>query len=307
MNQKKWLTMSDGHEVYLLKWYDDNVMPRAILQLSHGMAEHINRYHEFANSLVSAGIFVYGNDHRGHGKTGENTGTLGFFADNDGFERAVKDLGEINDIIHNEYPDTPVFIMGHSMGSFLVRRFIQRFQKRVHGVIISGTGGDPGIMGKIGKRIAKSQVNKLGKQTESPFMNKLTFGGYNKKFSTIETDYDWLTRDRNEVQKYIEDPYCGFIATTGFYYDLLLGLETIHRNDEVKKIETDLPFFFFSGEHDPVGNQTKGVIGVIQQYKKHGIKNIDYMFYKDGRHEMLNETNRKEVINHIIQWLEKQL
>jgi alpha-beta hydrolase superfamily lysophospholipase len=307
MEQEKWLTMSDGHDVFVNKWYDENEKPRAILQLSHGMAEHIKRYREFAHSLVSKGIFVYGNDHRGHGRTGEKAGLLGFFAEDNGFERAVWDLKEINAFIHKQYPDTPVFIMGHSMGSFLVRRFVQRFQGLVDGVIISGTGGNPGIMGKVGKRLAKSQIRKIGNRTESPLMNNLTFGSYNKRFSNSETEYDWLTRDRNEVQKYIEDPYCGYIATAGFYYDLLSGLNIIHRNNEVNKIEKDLPFFFFSGDQDPVGNNTKGVLAVIQQYKKHGIEKIDYTFYKEGRHEMLNETNRDEVIENIINWLEKQL
>ncbi|MGM0877200.1 MAG: alpha/beta hydrolase [Bacillota bacterium] len=307
MKEEMWLSMSDRNELFLNKWYDENVKPRAIVQLSHGMAEHIERYHDFANSLVSKGIFVYGNDQRGHGKTGEKSELLGFFADFNGFERVVEDLREINGFIHKQYPDTPVFIMGHSMGSFLVRRFVQRFHGVVDGVIISGTGGNPGLMGRIGKRLAKSQIRKLGSRTESPLMKKLTFGSYNKKFTDVETEYDWLTRDRTEVQKYIEDPYCGYIATAGFYYDLLTGLEIIHKNNEVKKINKNLPFFFLSGELDPVGNHTKGVKGVIQQLKKHGIANIDYTFYKEGRHEMLNEMNRDEVKEDIIHWLEKQL
>ncbi|MGM7723935.1 alpha/beta hydrolase [uncultured Metabacillus sp.] len=307
MEQKSWVTMSDGHDVFLTKWYVENAKPRAILQLSHGMAEHIGRYQEFAESLVSKGIVVYGNDHRGHGKTGERSGILGFFADENGFERAVDDLSEINAYIQKQYPNTPVFIMGHSMGSFLVRRFLQRYHGRVKGVILSGTGGNPGFMGKIGKRIAKSQIRKLGKKTESPLMNKLTFGNYNKKLASIETEFDWLTSDRAEVQKYIGDPYCGYVATAGFYYDLLSGLETIHHPHEIAKMEKELPFFFISGEQDPVGHYTKGVMRVIRQFQEHGIKKIDYTFYQQGRHEMLNETNRGEVIADIIQWIEKKL
>lgn len=305
--QDLWLRMSDGHDVFVKKWYEEKKEPTAILQLSHGMAEHIKRYHEFAISLASKGIVVFGNDHRGHGETGGKSGVLGFFAEENGFERAVDDLKEINCVIHEQYPDTPVFLMGHSMGSFLVRRFVQRFHNCIHGVIISGTGGNPGFMGKLGKTLAKSQMRKLGNKTESPLMNKLTFGSNNKKIADAETEYDWLTRDRNEVKKYIDDPYCGYIATTGFYYDLLSGLDIIHKNNEVNKIDKNLPFFFFSGDQDPVGNHTKGVIGVIEQFKKHGIKKIDYTFYKEGRHEMLNETNREEVTNDIIQWIEKQL
>lgn len=302
-----WLTMSDGEEVFFKKWYDEDAKPKAILQLAHGMAEHINRYHEFASFLVSKGVFVYGNDHRGHGQTGEKSGLFGFFAEEDGFERVVEDLKEINDFIHEQYPDIPVFIMGHSMGSFLVRRFVQRFQGVVNGAIISGTGGNPGLLGKIGKSLAKSQIRKIGKRTGSPLMNKMTFGSYNKGVTDVQTEFDWLTSDRKEVQKYIDDPHCGFISTAGFYYDLLSGLETIHKNQEVAKIEKDLPFFFFSGDKDPVGGNSKGVLSAIQQYKKTGIQKIEYKFYKEGRHEMLNETNRDEVMADIVEWIEKQL
>ncbi|KKI93456.1 alpha/beta hydrolase [Bacillus sp. SA1-12] len=307
MEQRSWLTMSDGHDVFLTKWYAENVKPLAILQLAHGMAEHIDRYKGFANTLVSEGIFVYGNDLRGHGKTGEKSGTLGFFAEENGFERAVDDLYEINAHIHKQHPNTPVFFMGHSMGSFLVRRFLQRYHGAVRGVILSGTGGNPGLMGKIGKRLAKSQIQKLGKKTESPLMNKLTFGSYNKKLSNIETKFDWLTSDRAEVQKYIADPHCGYVATAGFYYDLLSGLETIHKHHEMAKVDKELPFFFISGDQDPVGQYTKGVMNVIRQFQEHGIKKIDYTFYKRGRHEMLNETNREEVMTDIIQWIKKKL
>ena len=305
--RQRWFTMSDGHEVFLNQWYDDNVKPRAVLQLAHGMAEHSFRYDELASFLLTKGIFMVANDHRGHGKTGENNGILGFFADENGFERVVEDIKEINDGIHNQYPETPVFIMGHSMGSFIVRRFIQRFHDVVEGVILSGTGGNPGISGKVGKLVAKSQIRKIGNRTESPLLNKLFFGNFNKGFKEAKTEYDWLTRNPQEVQKYIDDPHCGFIATTGFYYDLISGLETIHHHQEVKKINKDLPIFIFSGDHDPVGHNKKGVLKVIQQYKKVGMKNINYTFYKEGRHEMLNELNKDEVMKDIYQWIEKQL
>ncbi|TYR81131.1 lysophospholipase [Priestia megaterium] len=302
-----WLKMSDGQDIYLHHWHDEEVEPKAIVQLSHGMIEHIQRYNEFAEFLVSNGIFVYGNDHRGHGQTGEKSGLFGHFADENGFERVVEDLKEINEFIHQQHPKTPVYLMGHSMGSFLVRRFVQRFHNTVNGVILSGTGGDLGLLGKVGKSFAKYQISKLGNRAESLIMKKLTFGKYNKMFKDVQTPSDWLTSDREEVQKVINDPHCNFIPTAGFYYDLLMGLETIHKNQEVNKIDKHLPFFIFSGEKDPVGNNTKGVLSVIKQYKKHGINNLEYTFYQKGRHEMLFEVNRDEVKEHIRQWLEKQM
>ncbi|WP_226670376.1 alpha/beta hydrolase [Metabacillus litoralis] len=307
MKANSWLKMSDGQEVFISKWSDESIQPRAVLQLSHGMAEHIGRYEEFANFLVEHKVFVVGNDHRGHGETGKKIGDYGFFAEESGFERAVEDLKEINTEIHKKYPTTPVFIMGHSMGSFLVRRFLQRFHNDVDAVILSGTGGNPGFMGKIAKVISKSQIRKLGQKSESQLMNKLVFGRYNKHIANVKTSYDWLTRDPQKIQYYMDDPYCGFIPTTRFFYDLMDGLELIHKTEEVRKINKDLPFLLFSGDQDPVGNYTKGVVGVIEQYKRNGIKNIEYKFYKEGRHEMLNELNRQEVYTDIIQWIETQL
>ncbi|MBM7605906.1 alpha-beta hydrolase superfamily lysophospholipase [Metabacillus crassostreae] len=307
MKTTSWLKMSDGEEIFVSTWSEEGISPKTILQLSHGMGEHIARYDAFAQYLVDQGIIVVGNDHRGHGETGSKSGQLGFFAAERGFERAVEDLKEINNSIKEQYPNTPIFIMGHSMGSFLVRRFLQRFQTGVDAVILSGTGGNPGFMGKIAKTIAKSQIRKLGQTSESQLMNKLIFGRYNKNIPNMKTSSDWLTRDHQEVQKYIEDKYCGFIPTTSFFYDLMEGLESIHKNDEVGKINKKLPFFIFSGDQDPVGNYSKGVVEVIKQYKNSGINNIEHKFYKEGRHEMLNELNRTEVYHDISTWIEKQL
>ncbi|MFC0558485.1 alpha/beta hydrolase [Halalkalibacter alkalisediminis] len=307
MEKKMWIPMSDNHEIFVYRWSDETVAPRAIIQIAHGMAEHGARYQTFAEQLVVNGIMVYANDHRGHGRTGEKSGLLGHFNDENGFDRAVTDLKEINEFIHHQHQEVPVFLLGHSMGSFLVRRFIQKYQGVVEGAIISGTGGDPGIAGKLAKNVVKSQIRKLGKQKESPLLNKLVFGHYNKKIKSPKTEYDWLSRDKTAVQKYIDDPLCGFIPTAGFFEDLFEGLELIHQDEEVKKIEKDLPFFFFSGDQDPLGKKTKAVLNVIHQYKKQGIRNIQYKFYKKGRHEMLNEVNRDDVTLDIIKWVEQQL
>ena len=286
--------------------HHESVAPRAIVQLAHGMAEHSGRYKHFGERLAANGIMVYANDHRGHGKTGEKQGIFGHFHNENGFERAVTDLKEINEFIHLNNQEIPVFIMGHSMGSFLVRRFVQRYQGVVNGVILSGTGGDPKFAGKVARRLAKNQMKTFGKEAKSPLLNKLIFGSYNKKIKSPNTNYDWLSRDAKEVQSYIEDPYCGFIPTSGFFNDLLDGLELIHDDKEIERIEKKLPFFFFSGDRDPVGNNTKAIVTVLAQYKKHGIDQVDYKFYKNGRHEMLNETNRDEVITDVIKWLERQ-
>ena len=281
--------------------------PSEVVQVAHGLAEHIKRYEHLAMFLNSKGIIVIGHDHRGHGQTGEKVGEYGFFAESNGFERTVDDMKEVYDFIKNQYPELPVFLMGHSMGSFLVRRFLQRFQVSLYGVILSGTGGNPGYILKVAKKLAETQVKKWGNRAESPFLQKLTTGSYNKKFTNANTGYEWLTRDSEQVSTYINDPYCGKVGTTGFFQDLYYGLDMIHRNEEVSKIDRNLPFYLFSGDMDPVGNYTKGVNKLINQLRKHGIKQIDYKFYENGRHEMLNEVNREVVYEDIYRWIEKNL
>ncbi|MBU7595360.1 alpha/beta fold hydrolase [Metabacillus halosaccharovorans] len=307
MKNENWLTMSDEHQVYVCQWEEKSVKPRAVVQVAHGMAEHIKRYEPLAMFLNSKGIIVIGHDHRGHGQTGEKGGQYGFFAESNGFERTVDDMKEVYDFIKNQYPELPVFLMGHSMGSFLVRRFLQRFQVSLYGVILSGTGGNPGYILKVAKKLAETQVKKWGNRAESPFLQKLTTGSYNKKFTNANTGYEWLTRDSEQVSTYINDPYCGKVGTTGFFQDLYYGLDMIHRNEEVSKIDRNLPFYLFSGDMDPVGNYTKGVNKLINQLRKHGIKQIDYKFYENGRHEMLNEVNREVVYEDIYRWIEKNL
>jgi len=302
-----WIRMEDQIEVYVKKWEDENIVPHAIVQISHGMAEHIERYDEFATFLVSKGIFVYSNDHRGHGHTGERAGLHGYFSDKDGFERVVEDLFEINKVIQKEHSDIPIFLFGHSMGSFLARRFIQKYAGSIKGVIISGTGSSAGLLGKIGKNIAKREIRKNGAKAPSPLMNRLTFGNYNKNIDEPKTEFDWLSSDPHEVEKYMRDPYCGFVCTAGFFYDLISGMERIHHNKHIERIPKELPMFIFSGEQDPVGGRTKGVQKVIAQYERNGLQNIDSVFFKEGRHEMLNEVNKHEVFNAVHSWISKQL
>ncbi len=301
-----WLTMHDQVEIYVKKWVLKNVHPKAILQLSHGMAEHIERYNEFAQYLVHKGVFVYGNDHRGHGKTGEKSGLYGFFAKEDGFEYVVDDLYSVNQWIQKEYPDVPIYLMGHSMGSFLARRYIQKYSHSIKGVIISGTAGSPGIAGEIGKQIAKWEIRIKGAKTPSPLLDRLSFGSFNKGIVNSKTKFDWLTRDQEQVAKYMNDPFCGFLSSAGYFYDLFTGLEKIHHNELIQYIPKQLPMFIFSGDKDPVGRMGKGVQKVIQQYEQNGLGNIEYKFFQNGRHEMLNETNKNEVYHVIYRWLMKQ-
>ncbi|MEI5906781.1 lysophospholipase [Bacillus spongiae] len=301
------LKTRDDHHIYTVAWENESTEPKAILQLAHGMAEHVMRYKEFAEYLVENGIYVVGNDHRGHGRTAEKNGTFGYFADDNGFEHIVDDLHEVNAFIRSQYHGVPIILFGHSMGSFIVRRYIQRYHDRLEGVILSGTGDFSPFMGTIGKFLATRVGKNKGWKKTSPLLDKLSFGQFNTQFSPTKTPFDWLSRDESSVQQYIEDEYCGKISTTSMFVDLIEGLRLIHKEGEVKNIPRDVPFLFISGEKDPVGRQTKGVQKVIDQMQRYSEYDIVSYFYSEGRHEMLNEVNRKDVFEDIVNWINQLL
>jgi len=303
----EWLTMQDGAQIYLRKWIDPNIKARAIVQIAHGMAEHIERYHDFATFLLNNGFYVFGDDHRGHGRTGDRMGIMGYFADHNGFDIVVDDLHEVTLHIKQQYPHLPVFLLGHSLGSFLSRRYIQKYAHELSGVLLSGTAGNPGIASKLGKLVAKIEMRKVGKKSPSPLMNKVIFGSYNKGFENVKNKFAWLSRDEQVVEDYLKDPYCGFICTPTFFYDLLTGLELIHQQKWNERIPRNLPMYIFSGDKDPVGANGIGVKRVIHLYEKLGMKSVDYTIYPEARHETLNEINKEEVYHNVIKWLNHQL
>lgn len=300
---------NDCVEIFAKKWLrEDDGKPQAIVQLAHGMAEHIIRYDSFARELVNQNIYVYGNDHRGHGETGNHTSSIGYFADEQGFEKVVLDMLQLTTIIEKEYPDVPIFLFGHSMGSFLSRRYIQLFGDRIAGVILCGTGGNPGIMGKIGRMIAARESKKKGRRTPSPTLNNLTFGNYNKEFRPNRTEFDWLSRDEKEVDKYIDDPLCGGIFTAGFFHDFLIGIGTINIPQNIKLIPKELPIFLISGTKDPVGGTNGiGVIKTMKSFKRSGITDVSIKLFEDARHELLNEINKDEIQKEIINWINSHI
>ncbi|WP_064093415.1 alpha/beta hydrolase [Rossellomorea aquimaris] len=305
--KSNYLSMSDQHKIFTIEWGLDEGRPKGVIQLSHGMAEHILRYSDFAEYAVAQGFIVIGHDHRGHGQTAEKNGTVGFFSENNGFERAVEDIYEINQWIHEQHPHTPIILFGHSMGSFLARRYIQLYDTSIKAVILSGTGGNPGFLGKVGIFLAKREIRKKGNKTESPLLDKLSFGNFNKSFKPANTAFDWLSRDPKEVEKYIEDPLCGRISTSGFFYDLFSGLQTIHQRSEIERTRKNLPIYLYSGSKDPVGKNGAGVQSVATEYKSIGMNHIQTKIYPEGRHEMLNETNKDEVYKDTINWINSVL
>jgi alpha-beta hydrolase superfamily lysophospholipase len=298
------IEMTDGFLVHAIVMKPEGT-PIGHIHLLHGMAEHIARYEEFAKYLVGKGFIVSGHDHRGHGKTAKMNGSKGHFADENGFDRVVQDAYEIIAKLRDEYPSPRFILFGHSMGSFVARRYIQLHGHEVDKAVLSGTGGDPGVSRLAGQVAAYLRGKKNGFDQPDNFLNKLVFGGFNKSVHQPKTPLDWLSTDTEAVEKYLIDPACGIVPTTQFFADLFKGLGEIHKEEEIKKIPKDLPILLFSGSEDPVGNNGKGVWEVAKQYDNAGMTNVTVMLFEGGRHEMLHEKNRQHVFQDVYDWIEK--
>ena len=302
------VTATDGTPLHVFRWLPDTgAAPKAVVQIAHGMAEHSARYARFAEVLTAAGYAVYGQDHRGHGQTAGDLSRAGFFADHDGWSTVVEDMYAVTRTIREEQPGLPIFLFGHSMGSMLSRTYAIRHGAELDGLILSGTGGDPGMLGKVGQVVALVEAKVRGKGTASPLLDKLSFGNFNKPFEPARTPFEWLSRDPAEVDAYIADPWCGFVCTAGMFQDLLSGIALINADSQVARIPQGLPIYLFSGAEDPVGDKTKGVQQVVDQFRRLGIKDVFVRFYLGARHEVLNETNRDEVMADVVDWLDDHL
>lgn len=291
-------------EVYVYKYEPkDEDCIKGIIQISHGMSEEASRYERFAKKLTENGYVVYANDHRGHGKTAKDIEKLGVLANNDSIGCVVKDLKTLTDIIKSQHMNLPIFLFGHSMGSFAAQRYIIQHSKEIDGVILSGSNGAHGIEVDAGVVVSKIMCKMQGRDEKAHLIDKLAFRGFNNKFNK-KTNFDWLTSDEKEVIKYIENPYCGEVFSNGFFNDLFMNFKYIRKSDNISKVNKDLPIYIISGDKDPVGKFGKGVVKLYKIYKSNGIKNIQYKLYKDKRHELLNEINKEEVIEDITKWLE---
>lgn len=276
-----------------------------IVQISHGMSEEASRYKRFANYLTDNGYIVYINDHRGHGKSAENINRIGILAQKDGIHCIVKDLNKLTKIIKTENNGLPIFLFSHSMGSFAAQKYIIDYSEDIDGVILSGTNGLHGIEVDLGFLVAKVMSKIQGREKKAYLIDKLAFGGFNKKFKPNKSEFDWLSRDFKEVEKYIENEYCGVVFSNGYFYDLFKLFKEIGNINNLKKINSKLPIYIFAGDKDPVGKFGKGVTKLYENYKKVGIENVEFKLYSGGRHEMLNEINKDEVINDTINWIKQ--
>ena len=279
--------------------------PVAVLQIVHGVAEYAARYDHFASFMAQQGFLVVAQDHMGHGGSIGSEGKLGCFEG--GWHKAVADVHRLLSYTRMEFPDVPYILLGHSMGSFMVRTLLARYPKcGVSAAIISGTAWMHRGIINTGIAAATLVGKRQGPEKPSKLLNDMMFGSYNRKIAHQRTSHDWLTRDHKIVDAYVADPLCGFTITAGLAKDMLTGLLYIQEPENLAKMRKDIPVFFIAGSDDPVGNYGEGVKQAAQAFVKAGMENVSVRLYPLCRHEVLNELNREEVYTNILDWLHKQ-
>lgn len=292
--------------IHALKCVPDG-KPRAVVQIAHGIAEHIDRYRPFMEFLADNGFVAAGNDHLGHGKSIRVPEEQGFFAEKDGWWRVVDDMDKLHGIMSKEYPELPYVLFGHSMGSFLTRTYLIKHPDRYDAVILSGTGHQsPALV--LGGNAAASVMAKLnGAMGDGAKLDSLAFGTYLSKIENPRTKFDWLSRDTEQVDKYIADPLCGFVGKIGLYRDMMQGIKFITSEKNIAQMNKEKPVYFMSGDGDPVGDYGKGVERAYKAFCNAGLHDVFMRLYPGGRHEMLNETNKEQVYQDILNWLNEKI
>ena len=291
-------------KLHAIVWSDETKKPIGILQIIHGMAEYIDRYDDFARFMVEKGFVVVGDDHLGHGDSVGENGTFGYFCKKDPATVLVRDEHRLKKLMEAKYKGVPYYILGHSMGSFIARNYLNRYGSGIQGMIVMGTGNQSKALLSASKVLVGLTGFFCGEKHVAKFINKLAFGTYNRAIEDAKTNVDWLTKDETIVDKYIADERCGFTFTVNGFRGLF---ELIYRLQEPKNfvnIPKQIPVFFVSGEEDPVGDYGEGVIGAKNDLVRAGLENVSMKLYPGDRHEILNETDKDIVYQDIYEWLE---
>ncbi len=305
--REEWFDSSDGQvKAFLRIWEDDAQKPKFVLQLAHGMCEYADRYDAFARFICEQGGAVCCNDHLGHGNTEKERGWYGYWGKKNGEKLVVEDMHKVTGIMKAAYPGLPYFLMGHSMGSMLARLYTMSYGKELRGAIISGTSGANDLTGLI--RFLANVGTFFGRgRKEAALLSYLAFNKYNDKIENPQSPNAWLTRDTAEVERYDKDPWCTFKFTDRAAYDMANLIDEVSGVENAEKLPKDLPFYLFSGEMDPVGDYTAGVKQVYGWMKQAGVNDVELKFYKDDRHETLNELDKQQVYADTFVWIKKHM
>lgn len=292
-------------KLHAVMWLPDE-KPRAIVQIVHGMAEHVGRYEDFAKYLADKGFVVVAEDHLGHGKSVSDKG-FGFFCSQDPATVVVRDVHRLKKLTQERFPGIPSFILGHSMGSFILRNYLFRYGKGIDGAIVMGTGMVPKPIVMSLKFISSMGCLFGHAAKPSDFINKLSFGGYLKRIENPRTVYDWLTKENSVVDEYIADPLSGFTFPCNGFYTLAELILRLYKKSNLEKMPVTLPVLFVSGKEDPVGDYGEAPMAVYKSFLEEGLSKTEIKLYENDRHEILNETDHDTVYKDIYNWIEDKI
>lgn len=280
---------------------------RAVIQINHGLAEHAVRYARFADFLGARGFHVYAHDHRGHGTTRAPGAPLGKFADVDGIDRVIADVGAIHDLIASEHAGLPVIIFGHSLGASIALNFVLRHSQRVHAAAIWNGNFSQGLLGQLALGILGWERMRLGSDVPSPLLPRLTFQAWGKAVPDHRTLFDWLSRDPAEVDKYVADPLCGWDASVSMWRDVVRMALDGGKDSNFANVRRELFVNLVGGDKDPASDYGKAIDRLGGRMRAMGFSNLNSKVYADTRHESLNEINRDEVMNDFAAWTDRVL
>lgn len=308
MRDEFYFPSKDGNtEIHTIEWKPEGEV-RAVLQICHGMVEYIKRYDEFAQFLCEKGFYVVGNDHLGHGKSVQSKSEYGFFEKKYGNACVLGDIHTLRQRTVKKYPEMPYFMLGHSMGSSLLRQYIQMYGNGLSGVVLMGVVTDHRRSSLLFvKQLCRLMAAVRGWHYRSRMVDDLVTGSFNKKFKPSVTRADWITSDKEHLDAYVTDPLCSFMFTVNAYYSMMAGMLGMQKKENISMIPKSLPVLFVSGAEDPVGNFGKGVRKVCEIYKSAGLRDVSLKLYEGDRHEILNETNREQVYQELYEWFEEKL
>ena len=293
----------DGEtKLHAVRWVPEGKAV-CILQIVHGMAEYIERYEELARFLCEKGILVTGDDHLGHGKSVSRDGAYGYFCKQDPATVVVRDVHRLKKMTQEDYPGVPNVLLGHSMGSFILRNYLFRYGTGIEGAIVCGTGSKPQALVKVSQALAAVQGLFFGDAHVAKMIDKLAFGSYNKKIPDAKTSFDWLCRDEKVVDAYRKDDLCGFTFTVNGFKTLFGLLDRLNRKENLVRMPKDLPVHFIAGDMDPVGDYGQGVKKAYEDFVAAGMERVSIKLYPGGRHELLNEMNKLQVYGEIYTWI----
>lgn len=307
--KRSFLSADKKTKIHVTEWMPEDGECRAILQITHGMQEYIDRYRTFAEYLTAQGIGVAGHDHLGHGDSVCRAEDYGYIAEKHPGDILVRDMHTLRRKMQKEHKGVPYFMLGHSMGSYLLRRYIAHYGEGLQGVLLVGTGSMPDISMLTGMALCRVLAAVNGWHYKSPFIKRLSFAGPYRQYDVTGKNLarNWLTGDLAIAEAYYRDPKCRFDFTINGYYALMESVYLDNRPNYIRRIPKDLPVYLLSGGSDPVGNMGKGVCKVYRQYCRAGLQNVQIRLYEEARHELLNETMRQDVFREIVRWMSEQM